>query len=104
MRTIDWVDGRIRIIDQTRLPAELQVVEITDLDELVAAIASLAVRGAMALGVAGALGMALAAVRATAAGEEFDPALAAAADRLIGARPTAVNLGWGVREMLLARA
>jgi methylthioribose-1-phosphate isomerase len=104
MRTIDWVDGRIRIIDQTRLPAELQVVEITDLDELVAAIASLAVRGAMALGVAGALGMALAAVRATAAGEDLDPALAAAADRLIGARPTAVNLGWGVREMLLARA
>src|SRR4051794_41025371 len=58
----------------------------------------------MALGVAGALGMALAAVRATERDEPLDPVLAAAADRLIGARPTAVNLGWGVREMLLARA
>jgi methylthioribose-1-phosphate isomerase len=103
MRTIDWIDGRIRIVDQTRLPAELCFVDIAEVDDLVANIASLAVRGAMALGVAGALGMALAAVRATEAGEDLDPALAAAADRLIGARPTAVNLGWGVRELLLAR-
>ncbi|MFL6164464.1 MAG: S-methyl-5-thioribose-1-phosphate isomerase [Jatrophihabitantaceae bacterium] len=104
MRTIDWVDGRIRIIDQTRLPAELRSIDIAEVDELVTHIASLAVRGAMALGVAGALGMALAAVRATERDEPLDPVLAAAADRLIGARPTAVNLGWGVRELLLARA
>jgi len=104
MRTIDWIDGRIRIIDQTRLPAELRTVDITELDELVRHISSLAVRGAMALGVAGALGMALAAARASESGEDLDPALAAAADLLIGARPTAVNLGWGVRELLLARA
>jgi len=103
MRTIDWIDGRIRIIDQTRLRPELRFVDIAEVDDLVANIASLAVRGAMALGVAGALGMALAAVRATEAGDDLDPALAAAADRLIGARPTAVNLGWGVRELLLAR-
>ena len=61
MRTIDWVDGAIRIIDQTRLPAELVTVDIRGVDELVGHIRSLAVRGAMALGVAGALGMALAA-------------------------------------------
>ncbi|HTZ44937.1 MAG TPA: S-methyl-5-thioribose-1-phosphate isomerase [Jatrophihabitans sp.] len=101
MRTIDWADGRIRIIDQTRLPAELRTVEITELDQLIEHIRSLAVRGAMALGVAAALGMALAATRATG---DLDAELAAAADRLIGARPTAVNLGWGVRELLLARA
>jgi methylthioribose-1-phosphate isomerase len=104
MRTIDWTDGRIRIIDQTRLPAELCFIDIAEVDELVARIASLAVRGAMALGVAGALGMALAATRAAEAGEELDPVLGAAADRLIAARPTAVNLGWGVRQLLLARA
>jgi len=104
MRTIDWVDGRIRIIDQTRLPAELCTLDITELDELVRQIRSLAVRGAMALGVAGALGMALAAARAAESGADLDSELAAAADALTGARPTAVNLGWGVRELLLARA
>lgn len=96
MRTIDWVDGTIRIIDQTRLPAELVTVDITDLDELVRHIRSLAVRGAMALGVAGAFGMALAAQR----GEDLDEA----ADRLIGARPTAVNLSWGVEQLRQAWA
>jgi methylthioribose-1-phosphate isomerase len=104
MRTIDWIEGRVRIIDQTRLPTELRFLDIAEVDDLVASIATLAVRGAMALGVAGALGMALAAARAAEAGADLDPALAAAADRLIGARPTAVNLGWGVRQLLLARA
>jgi methylthioribose-1-phosphate isomerase len=104
MRTIDWVDGRIRIIDQTRLPLELCTIDIAEVDELVTHICSLAVRGAMALGVAGALGMALAATRAAESGADLDSELAAAADLLIAARPTAVNLGWGVRELLLARA
>lgn len=101
MRTIDWVDGTIRIIDQTRLPAELVTVDITDLDELIARIRSLAVRGAMALGVAGALGMALAAQQAQ---HDLDQALDEAADRLIQARPTAVNLSWGVEQLQRARA
>ena len=100
MRTIDWLDGRIRIIDQTRLPAELVTIDIDSVDDLVVHIRSLAVRGAMALGVAGAFGMALAADRATG---DLDSALADAAERLIDARPTAVNLGWGVRQLLAAR-
>ena len=82
MRTIDWVDGSIRIIDQTRLPAELVTIDIHEVDELVGHIRSLAVRGAMALGVAGAFGMALAARRATERGltddADLDAALAAA--------------------------
>ena len=61
MRTIDWVDGAIEIIDQTVLPAELKILRLHTVDELVAAIQSLAVRGAPALGVAGAFGVALAA-------------------------------------------
>ncbi|HET6209955.1 MAG TPA: S-methyl-5-thioribose-1-phosphate isomerase [Jatrophihabitans sp.] len=100
MRTIDWVDGAIRIIDQTRLPAELVTVDIHDVDELVVRIRSLAVRGAMALGVAGALGMALAAQQAG----DLDQALDEAGDRLVQARPTAVNLSWGVEQIRQARA
>ena len=58
-RTIDWVDGAIRLIDQTRLPDELVILEIATLDDLIDAIQRLAVRGAPALGVAGGMGVAL---------------------------------------------
>ena len=66
MRCIDWADGAVRLIDQTALPAEVRWLEITDPDELVDAIRRLSVRGAPALGAAGALGVALAARRAAA--------------------------------------
>jgi methylthioribose-1-phosphate isomerase len=94
MRTIDWVDGAIEIIDQTALPGELRILRLHTVPELVAAIQSLAVRGAPALGVAGAFGVALA---ARVHGD--DPAaLAAAVDRVESARPTAVNLARGARR------
>ena len=104
MRTIDWLDGTVRIIDQTRLPAELVSIDIDEVDELVVHIRSLAVRGAPALGVAGALGMALAACRSTERGTDLDADLAVAAEKLVGARPTAVNLSWGVQQLAAARA
>ena len=63
MRCIDWADGAVRLIDQTALPAEERWLVITDPDALVDAIRRLAVRGAPALGAAGALGVALAAHR-----------------------------------------
>jgi methylthioribose-1-phosphate isomerase len=94
-RTIDWLDGRIALVDQTALP-ELRMVEIATVDELVDAIQRLVVRGAPALGVAGALGVALAA--RTVAGAE----LAAVAARLAAARPTAANLAVGVRRAMAA--
>jgi methylthioribose-1-phosphate isomerase len=72
------------------LPHELVQVEARTVDELCELIASLAVRGAPALGAAGAMGVALASVN----GEPIDRA----ADRLIATRPTAVNLAWGVRR------
>ncbi|GAA0941425.1 S-methyl-5-thioribose-1-phosphate isomerase [Nonomuraea longicatena] len=84
VRTIDWVDGAIEMIDQTRLPDELVTLRITTVDELIAAIRRLAVRGAPALGVAGALGVVLA------RGDQE------AIARLRAARPTAVNLAWAV--------
>jgi methylthioribose-1-phosphate isomerase len=104
LRTIDWHAGDIVIVDQTALPAELRTLRLHTVEELVAAIRRLAVRGAMALGVAGALGIALAAIRATERGEDVDRATEDAAARLIGARPTAVNLAWGVDRALTASA
>ncbi|HEV7757801.1 MAG TPA: S-methyl-5-thioribose-1-phosphate isomerase [Acidimicrobiales bacterium] len=95
MRTIDWGDGAVVIIDQTVLPHELRQLELTGVDELVDAIRRLAVRGAPALGAAGALGVALAVEQARREG--WDEAQRdAAIDRVRHARPTAVNLAWGV--------
>lgn len=97
MRPIDWVDdpddpvgGHVRLLDQTRLPDLETYLQIRSVPALVAAIRSLATRGAPALGVAGALGVALA-VR-TLPGEELPGAVQA----IRSARPTAVNLGRGV--------
>lgn len=78
------------LLDQTRLPAEEVELVCTDVPALVRAIRTLAVRGAPLLGIAGAYGVALAAVR----GFDVDEAVAL----LEGARPTAVNLGYGVRR------
>jgi methylthioribose-1-phosphate isomerase len=93
LRWIDPPEGpAIELLDQTRLPATEVVLTCRDVDSLVAAIRRLAVRGAPMLGVAGAFGVALAAHRRDDVG--------AAAAALAGARPTAVNLGWGVRRAL----
>jgi methylthioribose-1-phosphate isomerase len=92
--TIAWSDGRVLMIDQRRLPGELVLLAARTVDELCAAIETLAIRGAPALGVAGAMGVALAAQ----AGEPLD----AAAARLVATRPTAVNLAWGVDKALAA--
>jgi len=95
-RAIDWVDDEIRLIDQTRLPDELVFLRVTALDPLIDAIARLAVRGAPALGVAGALGVAqLARTHA-----DDEAAVREGAARLRAARPTAVNLAWGVDRAL----
>ena len=99
MRTIDWVDGVVVIVDQTALPHELRTLRLIDVDELVDAIRRLAVRGAPALGAAGALGVLLAVQQARDQGWD-DDALAKAIDRLRSARPTAVNLAWGVDRVV----
>jgi methylthioribose-1-phosphate isomerase len=88
--TIAWAGDRVRLIDQRRLPHELVIVEARTVDELCEYISTLAVRGAPALGAAGAMGVALAHVR----GEPID----AAAAQLRATRPTAVNLAWGVER------
>ena len=88
---IAWRDGHIVAIDQTVLPHELRMLDITTVDGLVDAIVRLAVRGAPVLGVAGALGVALAVRQAEREG--WDTArLGAEVKRIADARPTAVNL------------
>jgi len=93
MRTIDWRDDHIVAIDQTRLPGGLVEIAIGSVEELIIAIQRLAIRGAPALGAAGALGAALA-VRADPARRDYDIAA------LKVARPTAVNLAWGVDRVM----
>ncbi|MFG2647366.1 S-methyl-5-thioribose-1-phosphate isomerase [Streptomyces sp. NPDC048436] len=98
MPVIRWAEppeGPVLVLlDQTRLPGEETELVCTDAPALVQAIRTLAVRGAPLLGIAGAYGVALAAVR----GFDVDEA----ADAIAGARPTAVNLGYGVRRALAA--
>jgi methylthioribose-1-phosphate isomerase len=103
MKTIDWDDGSIVLIDQTVLPSVLKTVRCMSVARLITAIQRLEVRGAPALGVAGGYGVALAAF--TTKGRDFDRFIVkveAAAQQIARARPTAVNLSWGV-ERVLAR-
>lgn len=100
-RTVDYQNGKVIMIDQNRLPAELVTIELTDCGSVADAIKTMKLRGAPAIGVAAALGMALAARNAEA--EETDELLSElenAARILKSTRPTAVNLFWGIDRML----
>ena len=95
-----WTGEAVEIIDQTRLPAEEVVLRLTTPEEVVAAIARLAVRGAPAIGICGAFGVVLAAdqLGRDATAERLTEAAAA----VRAARPTAVNLAWAVDRVLAA--
>nr|WP_235949312.1 S-methyl-5-thioribose-1-phosphate isomerase [Candidatus Frankia alpina] len=95
LRPLVWTGSSLRLLDQTALPEALVHLEVDDPDELVAAIRRLAVRGAPALGVAGAFGVALALRSAEREGWET-ARLDAALHRLRAARPTALALAAGV--------
>ncbi|MEP7034151.1 MAG: S-methyl-5-thioribose-1-phosphate isomerase [Dermatophilaceae bacterium] len=98
---IEWLDDprpMIRLIDQTLLPGAEHYLDVTTVDVLVESIRNLVVRGAPALGSTGALGVALAMVQAE--DEHWDGArLESQIDRIRDARPTAVNLAWGVNQV-----
>jgi methylthioribose-1-phosphate isomerase len=101
-RTI-WWDGGLWMIDQTRLPGELKNIKIESIKSLIEAIKSLRVRGAPALGAAGGYGIALAAMRSSAENPyDLLQELEIAGDMIKAARPTAVNLSWGVDRVLKA--
>jgi methylthioribose-1-phosphate isomerase len=107
---VEWRDGRLEIVDQTLLPERLVIRELRSVDEVVDALARLAVRGAPAIGVAGAFGVALGLAEAGPARPGPEGLAAARADlervaaTLAAARPTAVNLSWAVRRVASAAA
>jgi methylthioribose-1-phosphate isomerase len=104
LKTVEWVNGHVRMIDQTRLPYRFAYVSLKDYRQVAKAIRQMTVRGAPAIGVAAAMGMALAAnANRSKPKEQFMDELDAAAETLRRSRPTARNLFWAI-ERILRRA
>src|SRR5438270_9498946 len=100
-RTVWWDEGRVRMIDQTRLPEELVILDLETDESVAEAIRAMRVRGAPAIGVAAALGLALAARHAQSEPRDrFESRVNEAAERLRRTRPTAVNLFWAIDRLL----
>ena len=103
MTPIAWSDGHLRLLDQTRLPQEEIWLALTDHRQVAEAIRSMRVRGAPAIGVAAAYGLALAAAAGSRSDrDELLAELRAAAGELAATRPTAVNLSWALERVLTA--
>jgi methylthioribose-1-phosphate isomerase len=101
MRTIEWDDGVVKMIDQRKLPRELVIVQFTDYREVAQAIKEMTIRGAPAIGAAAAFGLALCARESKAKTQvELLADLERAADTLRKTRPTAFNLSWALERML----
>ena len=104
LRTVTWDNGRVRMIDQTALPTRFRYVTYASPDQVAEAIRTMVVRGAPAIGVAAAMGLALAALRSKAARlDEFLGDMESSASLLRSTRPTAVNLFWGI-DRVMAKA
>jgi methylthioribose-1-phosphate isomerase len=101
LKTVEWRDNSVVMIDQTKLPNELLFITCTDYKQVAKAIKTLVVRGAPAIGVSGAFGLALAALQSTATTkEEMVGDLEDAKKILFETRPTAVNLAWGLEKIM----
>ncbi len=100
MKAIEWVQGKIRLLDQTRLPWDEVFLELSDYRELPQAIKQMRIRGAPTIGLAAAYGMALGAQGIEAKSkEEFLKELDSVAQTLAATRPTARNLFWALERM-----
>jgi len=101
LKTIEWKDNSVIMIDQTKLPNQLLFVTYTDYKQVANAIKTLVVRGAPAIGVSGAFGLALATLQSNASTkEEMINDLNSAKNVLFETRPTAVNLAWGLEKIM----
>ena len=101
LKTIEWKDNSVIMIDQTKLPNELLFVTCSDYKQVANAIKTLVIRGAPAIGVSGAFGLALAALQSNASTkEEMINDLNSAKNILFETRPTAVNLAWGLEKIM----
>ena len=101
LRTVEWKNDSVVMIDQTKLPNELVFVKYTDYNDVANAIRTLVVRGAPAIGVSGAFGMALAALQSSSkTKEDLLSDLEKAKKLLFDTRPTAVNLSWALEQIM----
>jgi methylthioribose-1-phosphate isomerase len=100
IKTVEWTDAGVRFIDQTKLPTEETYVTCKTYEEVADAIRTMVVRGAPAIGVSAAMGVAIG-VRQSKARDnaELQREFAQICDVLAGTRPTAVNLFWAIRRM-----
>src|SRR5271163_3929995 len=98
--TLEWTSEGVRFIDQTKLPLEETYVLATSYQQVADVIVTMVVRGAPAIGVSAAMGIALGAKQTKAATtEEFAPEFEQICALLAGTRPTAVNLFWAIDRM-----
>ena len=101
LRTVEWKDNKVIMIEQTKLPNQLVFVEYDDFNQVANAIKTLIVRGAPAIGVAGAFGLGLAVLQSKAqTKDQLFSDLENAKNILFATRPTAVNLGWGLEKIM----
>jgi len=101
LKTVEWKNNSVIMIDQTKLPNTLEYVIYTDYNQVADAIRTLVVRGAPAIGISGAFGLALAALQSNATEKkELIDYLEKAKNILFETRPTAVNLGWGLEKIM----
>jgi methylthioribose-1-phosphate isomerase len=99
-KTIEWKGDRVRILDQRRLPQEVRYVDCRDASSVAQAIRTMTIRGAPAIGVAAAMGIALAAKRTLShQPESFLKSLEKVCHEMKQTRPTAVNLSWAADRM-----
>ncbi len=97
VKTIDWVDGKVVMLDQSKLPVEVVNIECDNYLTVAEGIKKLWIRGAPAIGIAASMGIALAAQDIEAHNiEDFSKKLGPAMDTLLKTRPTAVNIKWAV--------
>ena len=101
LKTVEWKNNSVIMIDQTKLPNTLEYVIYTDYNQVADAIRTLVVRGAPAIGISGAFGLALAVLQSNATEKkELIDYLEKAKNILFETRPTAVNLVWGLEKIM----
>lgn len=103
VKSVEWIDGKFLMLDQTKLPVEVRVEEQTSVEQVWNSIKQLKVRGAPAIGVAGAYGLVVAMREKTHLDRPaFLTELKKQADYLDSSRPTAVNLSWALKRVVAA--
>ncbi len=101
VKAIEWINGKTRILDQTRLPLEIRYIDCETYLQVAECIKNLCIRGAPAIGIAAAMGVALASQEIKARNhDEFKKALDNVMVTLLKTRPTAVNIQWAIQRMM----